>query len=121
NKDRKQFVKETLILWYKKRFSDIAYERIKKYSSQIGSSPNKVAVKEQKTRWGSCSSKGNINLNWRLAMAPISIIDYVIVHELCHLKVMNHSKEFWKQVELILPDYIERREWLKVNGSKLFL
>jgi hypothetical protein len=81
--------------------------------------PCKVVIKDQKTRWGSCSKKGNINLNWRLIMAPLHVIDYVVVHELCHLKVMNHSKDFWNLVESIQPNNHERRRWLKVNGNRL--
>ncbi|MFA5523427.1 MAG: SprT family zinc-dependent metalloprotease [Tissierellales bacterium] len=119
NDSKKQSIKKELIIWYKKSFSKLVKERIKDYSSRLNVTPCKVVIKEQKTRWGSCSAKGNINLNWRLVMAPISIIDYVIVHELCHMKVMNHSKSFWKEVELIIPDYIERRRWLKENGHLL--
>lgn len=119
--NKKQLIKEALFKWYRKCFSKIVDERIMKYSLQIQVTPCKVVIKDQKTRWGSCSTRGNINLNWRLVMAPISIIDYVIVHELCHMKVMNHSKEFWRQVEFIMPDYKERREWLKENGYMLKL
>lgn len=114
--NKNQIIKEALLKWYRKCFSQIVDERIKEYSLQLKVTPCKVVIKSQKTRWGSCSSMGNINLNWRLVMAPIAIIDYIIVHELCHLKVMNHSKDFWYQVGLIMPDYKERREWLKENG-----
>ncbi|MDD2251326.1 MAG: M48 family metallopeptidase, partial [Candidatus Cloacimonetes bacterium] len=116
---RKQVVKETLIKWYRQCFTEVVEERIEKYSLYLSVSPRKVVVKDQKTRWGSCSEKGNINLNWRLVMAPIEIIDYVVVHELCHLRIMNHSKDFWNLIESILPNYRESRGWLKVNGSSL--
>lgn len=116
---RKQAIKEALIKWYRQRFTEIVKERIEKYSLQLKVAPCKVVIKDQKTRWGSCSKKGNINLNWRLVMAPLDVIDYVVVHELCHLKVMNHSKDFWNLVESILPEYHEKREWLKVNGNRL--
>lgn len=116
---RKQVVKETLVKWYRQCFTEVVEERIEKYSLHLNVSPRKVVVKDQKTRWGSCSEKGNINLNWRLVMAPIEIIDYVVVHELCHLRIMNHSKDFWNLIESILPNYRENREWLKVNGSRL--
>ncbi len=79
----------------------------------------KIAVRNQKTRWGSCSSKGNINFNWRLLMAPGKVLDYVVVHELCHLVYMNHSGAFWGLVEELLPDYGERRRWLKENSRLL--
>jgi len=116
---RKQTVKETLIKWYKQHFSEVVNGRIEKYSLKLNATPCKVAIKDQKTRWGSCSVRGNINLNWRLVMAPVDIIDYVVVHELCHLKIMNHSKDFWSLVEFVLPCYKEKRKWLKVNGYKL--
>jgi hypothetical protein len=116
---RKQAIKEALIKWYRQRFAEIVKERIEKYSLQLKVAPCKVVIKDQKTRWGSCSKKGNINLNWRLVMAPIDIIDYVVVHELCYLKFMNHSKDFWNLVKSILPNYTEGREWLKVNGNRL--
>lgn len=116
---RKQTIKEALIKWYRQRFAEIVKERIEKYSLKLKVAPCKVVIKDQKTRWGSCSKKGNINLNWRLIMAPLHVIDYVVVHELCHLKVMNHSKDFWNLVESIQPNYTEGREWLKVNGNRL--
>lgn len=71
---------------------------------------------EQKTRWGSCSSKGNLNFNWKLVRMPEEVLDYVVVHELAHRKEMNHSKAFWAIVESVLSDYRERRKWLKENG-----
>ncbi len=116
---RKQKIKETLIKCYRQRFLELVNDRIEKYSLLLNVVPFKVFIKDQKTRWGSCSIKGNINLNWRLVMAPLDIIDYVVVHELCHLKVMNHSKDFWALVESVLPDFKELRKWLKVNGYKL--
>jgi len=117
--NRKKAIKEALIKWYRERMAEIVKERIDKYALQLKVFPCKVVIKDQKTRWGSCSEKGNINLNWRLIMAPLHIIDYVIVHEMCHLKVMNHSKDFWTLVESVLPDYRESRKWVKVNGNRL--
>jgi len=119
--DRKRIVKEALIKWYKQRFVEMVKERMEKYSVQLNVTPCKVAIKDQKTRWGSCSTKGNINLNWRVIMAPMEIIDYVIVHELCHLKVMNHSKDFWNLVASVLPSCYESRKWLRMNGYVLYL
>lgn len=80
-----------------------------------------VSIRDQKTRWGSCSSRGTLSFNWRLMLAPPGILDYVIVHELCHLEHMDHSKAFWQCVETILPDYRERRKWLKEHGHELKL
>lgn len=112
-------MKDSFKKWYIKQLKKIISDRINQYSQMIGVFPNKITIREQKTRWGSCSSKGNINLNWKLIMAPIEVLDYVVIHELCHMKVMNHSKEFWKVVELYSPHYISYREWLKNNGHKL--
>jgi predicted metal-dependent hydrolase len=78
-----------------------------------------LRIADQKTRWGSCSAKGTLSFNWRLYLAPPEVLDYVVVHELCHLIHMDHSTAFWALVSSILPDYRERRRWLKVNGSSL--
>ena len=80
-----------------------------------------IAIRDQKTRWGSCSGRGTLSFNWRLMLAPPGILDYVVVHELCHLEHMNHSKDFWDCVAAILPDYKERRKWLKEHGHELTL
>ncbi|MFH1781264.1 MAG: M48 family metallopeptidase, partial [Patescibacteria group bacterium] len=77
--------------------------------------------KEQKKRWGSCSSRGSIYFNWRVIMAPPLVIDYIIVHEMSHLIHRNHSPKFWKQVELILPDYKVRKKWLRDHGDRMDL
>jgi len=87
-----QYIRNVLKNFYVNQFVDIAKTRMDFFSPKIGVCPRKLTVREQKTRWGSCSSKGNISLNWKLVMAPMEVIDYVIVHELCHMKEMNHSK-----------------------------
>lgn len=93
--------------------------KVMKYSEMIGVSYGKITIRMQKSRWGSCSGQGNLNFNCLLMRAPDEIIDYVVVHELCHRKEMNHSPKFWAEVEKILPDYKERRKWLKTHGSEL--
>jgi predicted metal-dependent hydrolase len=95
-------------------------ERLALYSPLIGVTYNNMRVKGQKTRWGSCSSKGNLNFNWRLIMAPEWIIDYVIVHELCHLKHLNHSRQYWEMVFQYMPEYKKARLWLRENGMELY-
>lgn len=112
-------IRELIIKFYRIEAEKLLRERTSYYSKIIGVSLNKVTVKDQKTIWGSCSSKKNINYSYRLVMAPIDIIDYVVVHELCHLIHMDHSKEYWRSVELVLPDYKKRKLWLKNYGNTL--
>lgn len=92
-------------------------ERILYYSDLLGVKPTKVSIKAQKSRWGSCNSKGEITFNWRLVFASEDVIDYVIVHELCHMIHMNHSKQFWDTVKRIIPEYKMKRDWLKAEGG----
>ena len=94
-------------------------ERVEYYAGIIGVSYGRITIRNQKTRWGSCSAKGNLNLNCLLMLTPEDVQDYVVVHELCHRKQMNHSKQFWEEVEKVLPDYRERRMWLKEHGSAI--
>ena len=105
--------------WYKKRFIEVALPRLSYFSDKHKLKVNQVRVKEQKTLWGSCSSKNNINLNYLLIMAPMKVIDYVIVHELVHTTHKNHSAKFWQKVETIMPNYKDARYWLKENGHQL--
>lgn len=116
---RKEAIREELISWYREHADTKIKERVDKYKIKLGVEPNKVKVKKQKKRWGSCSNKNNLNFNWKIIMAPMSMVDYVVIHELTHLKYPNHFKEFWQTVEAIIPDYEERREWLRVNGRRL--
>ena len=102
----------------RKRAAEIIEARCRYYAPVMGVSYGTVTIREQKTRWGSCSAKGNLNFNWKLVLMPQEILDYVVVHELAHRIQMNHSAAFWAEVEKILPDYKERKQWLKVNGQK---
>lgn len=94
-------------------------KRVSYFAKQIGVTYGKITIRNQKTRWGSCSSKGNLNFNCLLMLTPPEVIDYVVVHELCHRKEMNHSGAFWAEVEKVLPDYKEQVKWLKENGGKI--
>ena len=94
-------------------------ERVKYYAPIVGVNYTRITIRNQKTRWGSCSSKGGLNFNCLLMLTPPEVIDYVVVHELCHRKEMNHSKAFWAEVEKVLPDYKSAKRWLKENGGEL--
>ena len=92
-------------------------ERVKYYAYKIGVTYNRITIRCQRTRWGSCSSKGNLNFNCLLVLFPIEVIDSVVVHELCHRKHMNHSSQFYAEVEKVFPEYKRCNKWLKDNGG----
>lgn len=94
-------------------------ERVRRFAPIVGVSYGRITIRNQKSRWGSCSSKGNLNFNCLLMLAPEKERDYVVVHELCHRKEMNHSKRFWEEVAKVLPDYKESIRWFDRNGEKL--
>ena len=102
------------ILRAKKIFS----ERTAYFAKRMGVTYNRITIREQKTRWGSCSSVGNLNYNWKLVLMPPGVLDYVVVHELAHRREMNHSAAFWKVVATWMPDYKKYRKWLRDNGNQ---
>ena len=103
---------------YKKEAKTVITRLCRIYAEQMGVSCGKITIREQKTRWGSASSRGNLNFNWKLALMPEEILDYLVVHELAHRVEMNHSPAFWAVVAEEIPDYKTRREWLRQNGAK---
>jgi len=107
------------IQFYKRKAEQIINERIKKYLKYFKKEPKNILVTELKNKWGSCSKNNRIRYNWRIVLANMSIIDYIIVHELCHLVQKNHSNKYWKEVKRILPDYEKSRAWLRKNSELL--
>ena len=95
------------------------YESLRRFAPQMGVNYGRVTIRCQKSRWGSCSSQNNLNFNWKLMLAPPEALEYVVVHELCHLIEFNHSQRFWRLVESRLPEYEAAKKWLKDNGEKL--
>lgn len=113
---QEHIVREMLTHWYRMQAELRFKEKVKRYASIVGVEPTDVSVKTFKSRWGSCNIKGEIQFHWKIIMAPHRIIDYVVVHELCHLKHHDHSPVFWKSVERIVPDYLECKTWLRAFG-----
>lgn len=103
----------------RKEARNLIEEKVEKYSGKISESHDKIFIRDQQTRWGSCSSKGNLNFNWRLILGPEHVLDYVVVHELVHLEEKNHDEKFWSRVREIYPDYKKSNRWLAEESSKL--
>ena len=113
--------KEIFIDWYRERAYEKISERVKWYAQKRGFKYNKINITNAQKRWGSCSCSNNLNFSWRLIMAPLPVVDYVVVHELVHLCEKNHSKTFWNKVKMLMTDYKKHQAWLKRNGHLLRL
>ena len=100
-----------------KKARKMILEKVAYYAPIVGVTYGRIAIRKQRTVWGSCSAKGNLNFNYLLAMMPDEVVDYVVVHELCHRKEMNHSPRFWAEVEKVIPNHKALRKWLKEEGS----
>ena len=98
---------------------EVIPEVVARFAPVVGVTYGRITIRNQRTRWGSCSAQGNLNFNCLLMRAPDDVLEYVVVHELCHRKEMNHGPKFWAEVERVLPNYRESRKWLSVNGSAL--
>jgi len=119
--ERKKEIAGILEQWYVREARSVIPRRVAEINRGFGFAYNRIAIKNQQTRWGSCSQLKNLNFNWRLLLAPPHILDYIIVHELAHLKELNHSKRFWDLVESLFPRFREAEKWLKENGAGLKL
>lgn len=112
-------VRRLLLQWFFTEAAKKLNERTRYWSGLTGLAPQRLGLRDQKTRWGSCSSRGGINFNWRIIMAPPSVLDYLVVHELCHLRHPNHSPAYWREVAQWVPDFAVSRRWLRTNGRLL--
>jgi predicted metal-dependent hydrolase len=111
--------KAILEAWYRFQAREIIHEKADYFARLLGVSYSDIRIKDQKSLWGSCSAKGNLNFNWHIVMAPENVLDYLIIHELCHLRFMDHSVDFWQLVESMHPTYKTARKWLKDKGGAL--
>jgi predicted metal-dependent hydrolase len=114
--DRDLLVREALVGWYQGHARRRLPERVALFAGRLGDAPPAVFVRDQAKRWGSCSRQGELRFNWRIMLAPLSLVDYVVAHEVCHLKLKNHSAAFWRRLRRLLPDYERRRQRLRVLG-----
>lgn len=113
--------KEVFINWYKEKANEVLSDRVAWHSNKMGIHVKKIRITSANTRWGSCSAKGTLSFPWRLVMAPIPVIDYVVIHELVHIEEKNHGKAFWEKIHSIMPDYKQKIEWLNINGHTLHI
>lgn len=104
---------------YRNAAKEYFTKRVEYYIQLTGGTYTRITIRDQKTRWGSRSTSGTLSFNYRLMYAPLKVLDYVVVHELCHITYMDHSKNFWNKVASVLPDYKESRRWLREHGSEL--
>ena len=118
---KEEEIRSSLTLWYKARAHDFLTLETEKHATQMSLLPESVVIKEYKSRWGSCSSKGCIAYDWRIIMAPYDVVNYLVVHELCHLRYLNHSTAYWELLKKQLPGYKSSRTWLKTYGYQLVL
>jgi hypothetical protein len=116
---REEVVRSALREWYIEHAGERIPERVERYAPKLGVEPTGVDIKEQQKRWGSCTKNRELLYNWRIIMAPMSIVDYVVVHELCHLIEENHTDAFWRLLKSVISDYERRKEWLRVKGRLL--
>lgn len=103
------------------RALEVILKRVAYFAPLVGVTYGRITIRNQKSRWGSCSSKGNLNFNCLLMLMPLEVLDYVVVHELCHRKEMNHSPQFWSEVRKVMPDYENQKVWLKEHGDEIMM
>ena len=112
-------VRNALVRWYQTQATPKLREKTERYAKQIAVQPTDVNIKTYKSRWGNGNSNGQIDYNWKIVMAPQWVLDYVVADELCHLKHINYSKDYWHKVKHHFADAVEAKEWLRVNGGMI--
>ncbi len=112
-------IREAMETWYRRQTLEKIEERVQHYQRLFSKRPSAVKVKEQKRRWGSCTGRDALLFNWRCIMAPLDVVDYIVVHEMCHLEQKNHSQLFWNLLAGILPEYRQSKKWLSRNGIRM--
>lgn len=120
-KERASLIRSAFLRWYFARAEETILRRINIYKKEVIVNPLTIRIRQQKCCWGSCTGKNALHFNWRLVLSPIAVIDYVVVHELCHLRIKNHSPRFWSLVGSVIPDYQDQKTWLRRNGIHLDL
>lgn len=113
-------LEEGLVEWYRVRGLKKVLERARYFEHLLGVESKSIQLRTQHKRWGTCTPEGNIYLNWRIVMAPVRVIDYIVVHELAHLRIPEHNQDFWNLVRSIVPHYEEDKEWLRIHGMELY-
>lgn len=119
-KEQPYMIRNALVRWYKRQAEQKLAEKVERYAPLAGVEPAGIGIKSFKSRWGSCTVKGKLEFNWRVMMAPNRCVDYVVVHELCHLKRHDHSPEFWKEIKRVIPGYEDCKEALKLEAERCY-
>lgn len=114
-------IRNALVRWYKRQAEHKLGEKVNRFEPMVGVKSAGISIKTFKSRWGSCTNKGELEFNWLIMLAPNRMVDYVVIHELCHLVHHDHSPEFWREVARVMPDYQQCREWLRNNSMGLQL
>lgn len=116
--EQPHIIRNALVRWYKRQAEHKLTEKVQRFAPIVGVTPNGIGVKSFRSRWGSCTAKGKLEFNWQIMMAPNRMVDYVVMHELCHLIRHDHSPEFWREMARVMPDYDQCRGWLRDNVSQ---